>query len=99
MSTHFGFPYGGGAGHQGGTGMISGGNPNVNIIGGNGIIVDHWNGNQTISISDEFFEIKNDIEKIKERLCILDGPDPELLEKYESLKQAYEAYKIMERLI
>jgi len=38
------------------------------------------------------------INKINERLCVL-IPDPELLEKYEALRDAYEKYKVIEALL
>lgn len=42
--------------------------------------------------------MKDSIAKIQERLAIL-VPDPELLEKYESLKELYSQYKMMEALL
>lgn len=42
--------------------------------------------------------LKTFMEKVEERLLILQ-PDPELLEKYEALRNAYEYYKTMEALI
>jgi len=41
----------------------------------------------------------NVLDKIQQRLCILDEPDPAKLEKYQALKEAYEYYKLMEKLI
>jgi len=41
--------------------------------------------------------LKTFMEKMEERLAILQ-PDPELLEKYEALRQAYEHYKTLEAL-
>lgn len=38
------------------------------------------------------------LEKIEDRLCILEPP-PEKLEKYQALKKAYEHYKLMEKII
>jgi hypothetical protein len=38
------------------------------------------------------------LSKIEDRLAILQ-PDPKKLEKYESLRKAYENYKLMEKLI
>lgn len=38
------------------------------------------------------------LEKIEDRLAIL-SPDPTKLEKYESLRKAYNHYKLMEKLI
>lgn len=42
--------------------------------------------------------LKETITAIHDRLAIL-VPDPELLEKYEALKQAYEHYKLLEALV
>jgi hypothetical protein len=39
------------------------------------------------------------LEKIEDRLAILQEPSPEKLEKYAALKKAYEHYKTLERLI
>lgn len=36
---------------------------------------------------------------IENRLAILEEPDPEKLEKYKALKEAYENYKALEQLI
>lgn len=47
---------------------------------------------------NELHSIKESIDKINKRLSIL-VPDPAKLEKYESLKAAYEQYLILEALI
>ena len=39
------------------------------------------------------------LEKIEDRLAILQEPDPAKLEKYVALKKAYEQYKLLEKLI
>mgnify|MGYP003334555434 FL=1 len=39
------------------------------------------------------------MEKMEERLAILQEPDPAKLEKYAALKKAYDHYKLMEKLI
>jgi len=39
------------------------------------------------------------LEKIEDRLAILQEPDPERLEKFAALKKAYDHYKTLERLI
>ncbi len=41
--------------------------------------------------------LKEFMQNVNERLCIL-TPKPELLEKYDALKEAYENYKILEKL-
>ena len=38
------------------------------------------------------------MDTVEQRLCILE-PKPELLEKYQSLKQAYEHYKTLEAIL
>lgn len=39
------------------------------------------------------------LEKIEDRLAILQEPDPAKLEKYAALKKAYDQYKLLEKLI
>lgn len=39
------------------------------------------------------------MERIEDRLAILQDPDPEKLEKFAALKKAYDHYRLMERLI
>lgn len=39
------------------------------------------------------------LQKIEDRLAIIQDPDPAKLEKYAALKKAYEHYKTLERLI
>ena len=43
--------------------------------------------------------IGNILDKIQDRLAILDEPSPEKLEKHAALKKAYEQYKLLEKLI
>jgi hypothetical protein len=43
--------------------------------------------------------INNILDKIQDRLAILDEPNPEKLEKHAALKKAYDHYKLMEKLI
>lgn len=38
------------------------------------------------------------VEGIADRLAILDDPDPEKLEQFETLKEAYNKYKFVEKL-
>jgi hypothetical protein len=38
------------------------------------------------------------MDAVEQRLCIFE-PKPELLEKYQSLKQAYEHYKTLEAIL
>ena len=61
------------------------------------------NNKLTINGDDADLEIngkslKTFMEKVEERLCILQ-PDPAKLEKYEALRKAYEQYKLLEKLI
>jgi hypothetical protein len=61
-------------------------------IGSDGIQMD----NETdIKIGSR--SLKTFMEKVEQRLAILQ-PDPELLDKFEALKQAYEHYKTLEAL-
>lgn len=48
--------------------------------------------------SEYFQHIQKQLDAINERLAILQ-PNPEHLEKYEALRNAYEHYKTLERLI
>lgn len=59
------------------------------------------NGTASINIPDMNLAIttlQGDVQKIKERLLILE-PKQELLEKHEMLRKAYEEYKILEALL
>jgi hypothetical protein len=60
-----------------------------------------WN-TTSFTIRDPYAEKMEDIErkldKVMERLGVLDDPDPETLEKSKALKKAYEHYKMLEKL-
>lgn len=43
--------------------------------------------------------IAKTLDKIEDRLAILQDPDPEKLKKFAALKKAYDNYKMLERLI
>jgi len=43
--------------------------------------------------------IGNILDKIQDRLAIIDEPSPEKLEKHAALKKAYDHYKLLEKLI
>jgi hypothetical protein len=43
--------------------------------------------------------ISKTLDKIEDRLAILQDPDPEKLKKFAALKKAYDNYKMLERLI
>jgi len=47
---------------------------------------------------DNFKHLQEQLDSINERLAILQ-PNPEHLEKYDALREAYEHYKTLERLI
>ena len=44
-------------------------------------------------------KLEEGLEAIKERLAILDDPNPEKLEKHKMLRDAYNKYKMIEKLI
>jgi hypothetical protein len=54
--------------------------------------------NLDLSSNEEFRSLADRITKIEEMLCIL-KPDLEMNEKYESLRQAYESYQIILKLV
>jgi hypothetical protein len=60
-----------------------------------------WN-TTSFTIRDPYAERMDDIErkldKVMERLGVLDDPDPETLEKSKALKKAYDHYKMLEKL-
>jgi hypothetical protein len=60
-----------------------------------------WN-TTSFTIRDPYAEKMEDIErkldKVMERLGVLDDPDSETLEKSKALKKAYEHYKMLEKL-
>lgn len=39
------------------------------------------------------------MQKVEDRLAILQEPNPEKLEKFQALKKAYDHYKLMEKLL
>jgi len=83
----------------------------ITITGGGGAGTGYsWQGSQanssgTIKLegadADIFVQgksMKAWMEGVEQRLCMLD-PKPELLEKYQSLKQAYDHYKTFEAIL
>jgi hypothetical protein len=52
----------------------------------------------TLSNNPEFQDLVKKIEQIQKSLCILE-PDFELHEKFPALKEAYEYYKLIEKLV
>lgn len=53
----------------------------------------------TIPTKEQFDNLTDDVEKIKQRLAILDDPSPEKLERHKMLRDAYNKYKMIEKLI
>jgi len=51
-----------------------------------------------LSNSEYYHHMQEQLDAINERLAIL-HPNPEHLEKYDALREAYEHYKTLERLI
>jgi len=53
------------------------------------------------SINDQRIEklIKKNLKPIVDRLAILETPDPEVMEKFEALKMAYDHYRTLEALM
>jgi hypothetical protein len=75
---------------------------NINLAGGNGVWISgpSYNGGAyTIGLNPEIMQMIEEMKIIKKRLCILDAPDLEKLEKYKALKEAYDAYLLIEKLI
>jgi chaperonin cofactor prefoldin len=74
----------------------------LNVYGGTGILTTNSTNNSHIylNLSDDksFKDLMKRVEIIEQRLAIL-HPNEELQEKFESLKEAYDAYKIIERLV
>ena len=42
--------------------------------------------------------LKDHMQKVNERLAILEDPDPKKLEKFKALREAYEHYKVLDAL-
>ena len=55
-------------------------------------------GSATINMSNQLTNLDNRLKNIEARLVIL-IPDPQLLEKHKALKEAYDHYKLMEKLL
>ena len=64
---------------------------NPNIFTGNGTV-------STDDITLGGISMTETLTKIKDRLAILDEPDPEKLKKFAALQKAYEQYKLLEKL-
>ena len=74
---------------------------NIPTIGSGTICIDSaaWSP-ISINLKDnlDFLELKYRLEKIEEQLAIL-YPNNKLHEKYPSLKEAYDQYKLIEKLV
>jgi hypothetical protein len=71
----------------------------VLTVGASGI--PQWNSSYTfpgIPSEEEFNKLMDRMTKMEERLAILE-PNQELQDKYPALQEAYEAYKIIEKLV
>lgn len=53
----------------------------------------------TIATKRDLDDLSDRLGKIESRLAILDKPDQETLDNYQALKEAYDAYKVIEALI
>ena len=74
----------------------------THTIGTSGYVVQHTNGKVTGNFDEVYIDgkpIGQLLEKINNRLAILDNPDPAKLEKFVTLKEAYDHYKMIEMLI
>jgi hypothetical protein len=94
-----------------GNNNISIGNSGSYVIGG--ASGPHWgntvssfsnnNPNPAMTVNGDLIvkgkNIVNILDKIQDRLAILDDPSPEKLEKHAALKKAYDNYKLLEKLI
>lgn len=79
--------------------VIGGG---LGSINSNGWAINDASSYKTTISADEIeidgMSLKEVLQKMQERMAILDDPSPEKLEKFEALKKAYENYKILEKL-
>lgn len=63
-----------------------------------------YDGTQFVSITptdpseERLDRIEGLVEKIAERLAIITDPDPEKMEQFETLKEAYNKYKFVDKL-
>jgi len=48
---------------------------------------------------ERFADLEDSVEAIKDRLAILDEPDPEKLKQHKILRDAYKKYKMIEALV
>ena len=65
---------------------------------GNVIANSNFVANLDVSGTTQYQDLLKRVEELEERLLVL-HPNHKLHEKYESLKEAYESYKIIERLV
>lgn len=79
------------------------GQPLPNLVGGSGITITTDGGNWSniamdLSTNKEFQDLKKKIEGIEKRLAIL-VPNIGLQEKFAALQEAYNHYKVIEKLV
>lgn len=79
-------------GDAGGSGSLYYSNSTGTSVSASGV------GPATINMSNQLTNIDTRLKDIEARLCIL-VPDPQLLEKHKALKEAYDHYKLMEKLL
>lgn len=63
-----------------------------------GVDIHNTTADETINISNQLSNLDTRLKDIEARLVIL-IPDPLLLEKHKALKEAYDHYKLMEKLL
>jgi len=66
--------------------------------------VEGWASTAQIGASDGVWVspstvVEERLDTIEKRLCIIDGPDSDLLKKYPALQEAYDHYKLVEKLV
>ncbi len=79
--------------------MSTGDVPNV----GDGLI---WSGSSSSwqsvrldpTVTEAIERLEKNMEKVMERLAILEEPDPKRLEEFKTLKEAYDKYKFVDGL-
>jgi hypothetical protein len=68
-----------------------------------------WGGDNNVFMSTDaytkyeadfhFEQVHERLDKIEQMIGILSDPDPEMLKKYQSLKNAYDEYNLIEKLV
>ena len=82
--------------------IYPGGIPNTSLIGGNGITISSSASWQSLDLNlpdnKDFKELKERIEGIEQRLAIV-VPDEDLQARFPALQEAYNHYKLIEKLV